>query len=54
MEEMVESVTALCACPAERTGLVHVSLDLLEALGADVHDLDGLPMDSVRRAQGQR
>ena len=44
MEEMVEALTALCVCPAGRTGLSHVSLDLIAELAIDVHDLDGLPM----------
>ena len=43
MEEMVEALTALCACPADRTGLSMVSLDLIAELGLEVHDLDGLP-----------
>ena len=43
MEEMVEALTALCACPADRTGLSLVSLDLIAELGLEVHDLDGLP-----------
>jgi citronellol/citronellal dehydrogenase len=47
MEELVEALTALCACPAERTGISHVSLDLIAELGIDVHDLDGLPIDAV-------
>jgi citronellol/citronellal dehydrogenase len=41
MEEMVEAVLALCDCPPERTGGVHVSLDLIDELGLVVHDLDG-------------
>jgi NAD(P)-dependent dehydrogenase (short-subunit alcohol dehydrogenase family) len=41
MEEMVEAVVALCDCPAERTGRVHVSLDLIAELGLDVRALDG-------------
>ncbi len=43
MEEMVESIVALCDCPAERTGRVHVSLDLLAELGTTVMALDGRP-----------
>lgn len=43
MEEMVEAVAALCGCPPERTGLVHVSLDLIAELGLVVHRLDGAP-----------
>src|SRR5665213_1750201 len=54
MEEMVEALTALCVCTADRTGQSHVSLDLIAQLGIDVHDLDGLPMDGVGQARGQR
>lgn len=54
MEEMVEALTVLCACPADRTGMSHVSLDLIAELGIDVHDLDGLPMDGGGRDQSQR
>ena len=36
MEEMVEATVALCDCPAERTGGLHVSLDLIEELGLTV------------------
>jgi NAD(P)-dependent dehydrogenase (short-subunit alcohol dehydrogenase family) len=43
MEEMVEAVVALCDCPQDRTGLEHVSLDLIADLGLTVHDLDGNP-----------
>ncbi|HEY8216314.1 MAG TPA: SDR family NAD(P)-dependent oxidoreductase [Acidimicrobiia bacterium] len=41
MEGMVEAVVALCDCPPERTGQVHVSLDLLAELGTEVMTLDG-------------
>jgi citronellol/citronellal dehydrogenase len=41
MEEMVEAVVALCDCHADRTGGVHVSLDLLDRLGVPVRSLDG-------------
>jgi NAD(P)-dependent dehydrogenase (short-subunit alcohol dehydrogenase family) len=41
MEEMVEATVALCRCEPERTGRVHVSLDLIDELGLTVHDLDG-------------
>jgi citronellol/citronellal dehydrogenase len=41
MEAMVESMLVLCDCPAERTGGVHVSLDLLAELGITVMTLDG-------------
>lgn len=40
MEAMVEAVLALCDCPLDRTGGVHVSLDLLAELGATVMTLD--------------
>jgi citronellol/citronellal dehydrogenase len=42
LEEMVEAVVALCDCPAEVTGRVGVSLDLIEELGLTVHDLGGV------------
>jgi NAD(P)-dependent dehydrogenase (short-subunit alcohol dehydrogenase family) len=41
MEAMVEAVVVLCGCEPERTGRVHVSLDLLEELGVTVMTLDG-------------
>jgi NAD(P)-dependent dehydrogenase (short-subunit alcohol dehydrogenase family) len=41
MEEMVEGVVALCDCPPDRTGRIHVSLDLVAELGIDVRTLDG-------------
>jgi NAD(P)-dependent dehydrogenase (short-subunit alcohol dehydrogenase family) len=41
MEAMVEAVVVLCECEPERTGRVHVSLDLLEELGTTVMTLDG-------------
>jgi citronellol/citronellal dehydrogenase len=47
MEAMVEAAVALCACPPERTGRIHVSLDLIRELGLEVHDLDGNPLDPV-------
>jgi citronellol/citronellal dehydrogenase len=42
MEQMVEAVVALCDCEPERTGLAHVSLDLIDELGISVRDLDGI------------
>lgn len=54
MEEMVEALTVLCACPAARTGMSHVSLDLIAELGIDVHDLDGQPMDGSGQGRGGR
>jgi NAD(P)-dependent dehydrogenase (short-subunit alcohol dehydrogenase family) len=41
VEETVESVVALCACEADYTGRVNVSLDLISDWGLTVHDLDG-------------
>jgi NAD(P)-dependent dehydrogenase (short-subunit alcohol dehydrogenase family) len=41
MEAMVESIVALCECDEERTGKVHVSLDLLDELDRTVMTLDG-------------
>ncbi|MEX2254714.1 MAG: SDR family NAD(P)-dependent oxidoreductase [Acidimicrobiia bacterium] len=41
METMVEGVTALCDCEPDRTGGVHVSLDLIAELGATTMTLDG-------------
>jgi NAD(P)-dependent dehydrogenase (short-subunit alcohol dehydrogenase family) len=43
MEEMVESVIALCDCPPDFTGRICVSLDLIADLGLQVHNLDGTP-----------
>jgi citronellol/citronellal dehydrogenase len=43
IEEMVEAVVALCDCPPQRTGRVHVSLDLLEELSLSTRQLDGTP-----------
>ena len=45
MEEMVEAVVTLCDCPPERTGRIHVSLNLLSELAIRVHGLDGLPLN---------
>jgi NAD(P)-dependent dehydrogenase (short-subunit alcohol dehydrogenase family) len=41
MEAMVEGTLVLCDCPPERTGGVHVSLDLLDELGVTVMTIDG-------------
>jgi len=41
MEAMVEGALVLCDCPPDWTGGVHVSLDLLDALGRTVMTLDG-------------
>jgi NAD(P)-dependent dehydrogenase (short-subunit alcohol dehydrogenase family) len=43
LEEMVEAVVALCDCPPDVTGQVHVSLDLIAAWNLPVHNLDGSP-----------
>ena len=43
MEEMVEAVVALCDCAPERTGRIHVSLDLLQELSVSARQLDGTP-----------
>jgi hypothetical protein len=41
MEAMVEAAIALCDCPLDRTGGIHVSLDLLAEHGITVRALDG-------------
>ncbi|BBY61600.1 SDR family NAD(P)-dependent oxidoreductase [Mycolicibacterium sarraceniae] len=41
VEQMVESVVALCDCAPEVTGQVFASLDLIAAWGLDVRGLDG-------------
>ena len=41
MEAMVEGTLVLCDCAPERTGGMHVSLDLLDELGITVMTLDG-------------
>ncbi|MGH3096438.1 MAG: SDR family NAD(P)-dependent oxidoreductase [Streptosporangiales bacterium] len=43
LEEMVEAVTALCACSEDVTGRNCVSLDLLSDWGLAVRGLDALP-----------
>jgi NAD(P)-dependent dehydrogenase (short-subunit alcohol dehydrogenase family) len=43
MEEMVEGAVALCDCPAEVTGQIVVSLELIAAWRLSVHNLDGTP-----------
>ena len=43
LSEMVEAVLALCDCPAEVTGRITVSLDLIAEWGLTVHGLDGAP-----------
>jgi citronellol/citronellal dehydrogenase len=42
IEEIVEAVVALCDCPADVTGKVAVSLELIVDWGLTVHGLDGL------------
>jgi citronellol/citronellal dehydrogenase len=42
IEEIVEAVVALCDCPAEVTGQILVSLDLIAHWGLTVRGLDGL------------
>jgi citronellol/citronellal dehydrogenase len=41
MEAMIEATLVLCDCPSERTGGLHVSLDLLDELGVTVMTIDG-------------
>ena len=41
LEEIVEAVTALCNCPADITGRVFSSLDLIAEWGLSVRGLDG-------------
>jgi citronellol/citronellal dehydrogenase len=42
VEEIVEAVTALCDCPADVTGRVFSSLDLIDEWALSVRGLDGL------------
>jgi hypothetical protein len=44
---MTEAVVALCDCPAELTGRICVSLDLIAELGLTVYDLDGATSAAV-------
>lgn len=44
MEEMVEGILALCDCPAELTGAIEVSTDLVARFGRAVRGLDGRPL----------
>jgi NAD(P)-dependent dehydrogenase (short-subunit alcohol dehydrogenase family) len=54
MEAMVEGTLALCDCPPEWTGGVHVSLDLLDQLGRTVMTLDGTrPYPGGQRPAGR-
>jgi citronellol/citronellal dehydrogenase len=51
VEAMAEAAAALCDCGPERTGLCHVSLDLVTELGLTIRALDGhTVMDSGRNA----
>jgi NAD(P)-dependent dehydrogenase (short-subunit alcohol dehydrogenase family) len=43
LEGMVEAVVALCDCPADVTGQVLVSLDLIADWDLTIHALDGTP-----------
>lgn len=45
-EEIVEAVVALCHCPADVTGRVAVSLDLIRDSGLTVHGFNGLANDA--------
>jgi citronellol/citronellal dehydrogenase len=42
VEDIVEAAVALCACPADITGRVFSSLDLIDEWGLSVRGLDGL------------
>ena len=42
VEEIVEAVVALCDCPADVTGRVFSSLDLIDDWGLSVRGLDGM------------
>jgi citronellol/citronellal dehydrogenase len=42
IEEIVEAVVALCACPSDVTGQIRASLDLISDWGLTLHGLDGL------------
>jgi citronellol/citronellal dehydrogenase len=42
VEEIVEAVVALCDCPADVTGRVFFSLDLIDEWGLSVRGLNGL------------
>jgi NAD(P)-dependent dehydrogenase (short-subunit alcohol dehydrogenase family) len=51
LEAMTEAVVALCDCPAELTGRICVSLDLIAELGLTVHELDGAPLRPSDRSE---
>ncbi len=42
VEEVVEAVVSLCDCPADCTGKIASSLDLIAEWGLAVYGLDGL------------
>ncbi len=48
VEAMTEAVVALCDCPADLTGRICVSLDLIEELDLTVYDLAGAHPAPVR------
>jgi hypothetical protein len=41
---MAEAVAALCDCPQDITGQIHVSLDLIRDWALPVRGLDGRPL----------
>lgn len=47
LAEMVEGVLVLCDCPADLTGRITVSLDLIREVGRTVHGLDGRPLEGA-------
>jgi citronellol/citronellal dehydrogenase len=54
LEAMTEAVVALCAGPADLTGRIAVSLDLIDELGLTVYDLDGARPAPVRPEASSR
>ena len=52
IEEIVEAVVALCDCPAEVTGQVLESLDLIADWGLTGRSLDGLAQYSASTDRG--
>jgi citronellol/citronellal dehydrogenase len=52
MEAMVESIVTLCDCGPDLSGQIHVSLDLLDAQGVTVMEIDGsAPYPGGQRVQ---
>jgi citronellol/citronellal dehydrogenase len=47
LEQMVEAIVSLCACPAVVTGRSFVSLDLLDDWTIEVRGVDGQPLSST-------